>query len=291
MTKRTWVYSFGDTHCGLQYGLVMPETVYHDEGPEGELIEKKPTFTETQKLLLKIYDESRDGLKRLSRDDDVVVIHGGDLCHGLIHPEQLQTTRLSDQVIAGIDVLSSMLNIKNVRSMYLALGTDAHNGGEGSFELLAARALRDAYPDKTIKASSQWLLNVNGVRLDVAHHGPSGGIRYWTSGNALQWYIKSLVISDVMELGNEPVDAVLRYHFHTYTPVSHTYAYCKSWRDTLGFIHPPMCGMNYYGIKATKSRPVTHIGALILCIEDGRIVRVVDDFVHVLDRRTEEIVI
>lgn len=291
MTKRTWVVSLGDSHCGLKYGMLMPETIYHEKGPTGELVPYRPEMTETQKLLLRIYEDGIQSVRELAQDDDIVVIHGGDICHGNRHPDQLQTTRVSDQAFAGADVLKRWAQIPNVRAIRIAMGTDAHNIGEGSLELLVSEMVNQAHPAHNVKISTHWKLDIAGVTFDVAHHGPGPGMRFWTSGNVFSLYVRSLVDTDIIELGEEPVDVVLRYHTHTYCPVSPWYCYRKGWRQTLGFIHPPMCGMNFYGVKATQSRAATHLGFLAFCIEGGHVVQVVDNMVHVLDQRTKETVL
>ena len=286
MTK-TWILSLGDTHCGLEHGLLLPETTYHKEDAEGNIVEFKPRMTATQELLLLIFEDALKQTAQIIGDDPLVAIHGGDLCHGKKHPSELQTTRLSDQVRAGVDILKRILNIPNCRALFISPGTEAHNGGEGSTEYIAAQVLQGAYPEKRIQCSTHWLLNIGGARFDIAHHGNGKGIRYWTSSNQLLYYTRSHIITEGMTFNCQPVDAIFRYHRHAYVKAIEHYEYDYAWRDCLAVVHPPMCGMNYYAISVTRSAMVQHLGLVLYCIEDGIITRVIEDFIHVLDRRTE----
>lgn len=280
--------SLGDTHCGLRFGLIMPETELHEEGPEGQLIPYKPELTATQKFLLALYEDQIQAVADLTAGEPVVLLHGGDICHGDRHPAQLMSTRLSDQVFIAADVLRRWRAVPGLRAVRICLGTEAHNSGEGSLEHLVAEQVQDVLPD--VQIASHWELEIGGVTFDVAHHGPGVGSRYWLDGNTLLWYLRDLVLRDAMEMGEQPPDVVLRFHFHSYARATHHYTYHQEMRMVRGFVHPALCGMNYYAQKATRSRATSHVGLLLFHVSDGQVIEVIDRMVVRLDRRTREVI-
>lgn len=264
----------------------MAETTLHEEGPDGELVPYQPELTVTQLFLGALYQDQIQAVADITAGAPLVLVHGGDLCHGDAHPEQLMSTRLSDQVFIAADMLRRWRNVPNLRAVRIALGTAAHNSGEGSLEHLVAAQVASDLPD--VQVSTHWRLDIGGAVFDVAHHGPSPGTRYWTDGNALLWYLRDLVLRDVMEMGERPPDAVLRFHYHTYSRATWHYVLQQENCTARAFIHPAYCGMNYYGQKATRSRATTHYGMLLFRVVDGEIVEVVDRMVVRVDRQTRE---
>lgn len=286
MSNLTYVLSFGDTHCGLRFGLYNGRTPLHDEGPDGEIVEVIPEPSVTQAFLWKLWSEELQAVADITDGAPIVAIHGGDLCHGNRHPDQLMTTRLSDQVMIAADVLRSLAILPNLRAVRIVMGTEAHNAGEGSLENIVAEQVKDDMPD--VKIAMHWLLQIAGATFDVAHHGPGVGSRAWLSGSQLGWYIRNIAMSEAMA-GSTPPDAVLRFHFHSYARAAHYWS-ANGRRGTVqGSVHPAMCGINYFGVKATKSSPSTDYGVLLWKIEDGR-VELDDRLVYSLDHRTRDAV-
>jgi len=280
-----WVASFGDTHCGLKFGLLMPETQLHEETPDGEIVAYQPAFTKTQDFLLKLYNEQRRAVADLADGLPIIVIHGGDLCQGSQHPTQLMSTRLSDQVFIGADILRAWKDVPNLKAVRVVMGTETHNEGEGSLELLAVKQVETELP---IEISSHYRFMIDGVIFDVAHHGAGPSSRYWLNSNGLRWYIEDIVMRDTMELNEEPPDVVLRFHHHTFVAATHDYVYHRQPRKTFGYVHPAWCGMNPYAQKVTRSKATTHYGMLAFHIKDNVVVEVVDRMVVWVDRRTKE---
>ena len=283
-----WVVSFGDTHCGLKFGLLMPETELHEEGPNGELIPYHPELTATQRFLLELYQDQIQAVSDITAGAPVVLLHGGDICHGDKHPSQLMSTRLSDQVFIAADVLRRWQAVPGLRAVRLLLGTEAHNSGEGSLEYLVTRQIEGDLPD--VRISSHWMLEIDDVLFDVAHHGPGPSSRYWLNANMLRFYMQDMVLRDIVELGERPPDVVLRYHRHSYVPAVLHYVHRKTTQSIRGYVHPAYCGMNYYAQMVTRSRATTHVGLLMFHIVDGDIVEVVDRMVVWMDRRTREVI-
>lgn len=280
-----WVVSFGDTHCGLRLGLALPDTELHEEGPDGQLVPFSPTLTETQRFLLQLYTEQVQAVAEITAGEPLVLIHGGDMCHGDRHPGQLMSTRISDQVFVAADVLRVWRRAPNLAAVRMVLGTEAHNAGEGSLEHLVAGQVADDLPD--VQVASHWRLEIAGAVFDIAHHGPGVGGRYWLDGNGLGWYLRDVALRDAVEEGIAPPAAVLRFHYHTYNRATHFYGSPQGLRPLHGIIHPAYCGMNFHGQKATRSRATTHYGMILWHVVDGEIVEIIDRLVVRLDRRTQ----
>jgi hypothetical protein len=137
------------------------------------------------------------------------------------------------------------------------------------------------------------LLKADGLKVDYAHHGPSQGIREWTKGNQLRYYLKS-IMSGAFKNGKQPPDAVFRSHYHyPHREIVTEYLMGEDKRphtiESRIYLTPSMCGMNDYAQQASRSSPVIYNGFMVLEIVDGKIVDDhLDDFVWALDLRTED---
>ena len=287
-TSDCWVVSHGDKHAGERFALLMPETELHEEGPNGEIVPFKPGLNATQHLFLELYQSQIQAVIDIADGAPVVLLDGGDLCHGNKYPGRLMSNRLSDQVFIAADCLRQWAVVPNLSAVRICLGTEAHNAGDGSLEHLVAEQVKDDLPD--VRLSSHWRLEIGGALFDVAHHGPPPGSRYWLSANSLRWYVQDLVLRDEMELGERAPDVVLRFHYHTFVSAPFDYTYHKRTRHVYSYVHPAWCGMNPHAQKSTRSKATTHVGILMFHVVDGEIVEVVDRMVVWLDRRTKEVV-
>lgn len=286
---------FGDTHTVHRFGLLNPDTVLHEEDEVGNLVEFTPNLNAVQQFLWKLYTENRQAIVDIVGEKPLTVIHGGDLGHGQKHPEQLMSTRWHDQIRAGVDILDCWPQLPNLRALRVLMGTGAHSP-EGSVELLAVDMLQERYPEVDIAAVGHNLIHlggemasrqmVDGIVIDAAHHGPGPGIREWTEGNQVRYYMRSLIFQDIRN-GRQPPDLILRFHRHSFIWETLHYYYRGSLRTSHGFICPSMCGMSYYARQATKSQAVNDFGMFLAGIENGMVARVWPLAMR-LDIRTEE---
>jgi len=94
------------------------------------------------------------------------------------------------------------------------MGTAAHGGESGSSEEIIIRALTKANePERQLHR--RLVATVNGVRFDIAHHGPSIGTRNWTRGNVLLATMRSMYI-DCLESECDPPRFYVRAHRHVW---------------------------------------------------------------------------
>jgi hypothetical protein len=267
-------------------GLLNPNTTLKEIDEEGAVREYRPQLNHTQVYL---YGERQANISKTiewAGGDPIDLVHAGDITHGNAHPWALVSDRTGDQYIIARDNAASWLDYPQVKSLRVAIGTEAHNFGLGSAETVVVEMLRGQYPKRNIEAVYHGLLNVHGVTVDYAHHGTSPGIRRWTEGNVARLYLRDLMMRDADE-GKPPPRLVIRGHYHQFHHTTiHERLRGKWWTSDL-IILPSYCGMDDYGHKATRSRAYQHHGMVAVEIVDGDIARI-RPMVTVLDLRTKE---
>lgn len=251
-----------DTHCGSKLALMNPETVLYSEDENGDLAPYHPRMTASQTYLWRLYTSAIEYTRRLAADDPVYLVHLGDEVDGIKFPQSQVSTRMSDQVIIASGVLNPWfaLNLKAVR---VVIGTQAHNYGEGSSVHLLCKMMPDI-----AQPLYHALLDVEGVTLDVAHHGAYPGGRNWLRGNSARFYLRDLMQVEIMR-GRKPPDVVLRGHYHN--PV-YEYLETERYKSRI-YVLPSWSMISDHAIQATRSAHMVTHGILLLEIADGRIVR------------------
>ncbi|MBT7991047.1 MAG: hypothetical protein HN769_14355 [Anaerolineae bacterium] len=290
--KRKIIAVRGDTHSGNAGGLVNPTT----EIPEIDLDEsgrrviagyRNPELRPVQKRIWRWHEEARREIKKLAGKDEISLLDLGDLTQGNIFRDDLAEASMNAQVILSRSTLLPWLEMKNLKKLRMTKGTGVHVWGEGSTETLLSAWLQDEYHKKDIKISDHWLLDVDGYKIDAAHHGPGPGTRNWTHGNAFSLYLKS-ELRNALDRSETPPNMVLRGHTHVFT-----YGFARHQIDatiykTEGYITPPMCFIGSHARKVTRSTARMSIGMLALEIVDGKLLAM-HPFLNNIDLRTEEI--
>jgi len=289
-----------DWHAGHQLGLMNPETVLYEDSvdnPEVDSQEIRHELTTYASYLW--HDVWLPGIREVKKLADrcpVGLIVNGDITQGKRHPEQLVTTSMANQfLIAEANLKPWVEMIKELSIIRFAFGTASHIFEEGTSPVLVSRLFQQKYPKLDVGVVRHGLLNVGGIGVDYAHHGPSQGIREWTKGNQLRYYLKS-VMSGHLKNGHEPPDVVFRSHYH-YPHREIVSEFLESDRpgrprtvESRIYLTPSMTGMNDYAYQATRSNSKIYNGFMVLEIENGKIVDDhLDEFVWMLDLRTEEV--
>lgn len=177
MVLRTVVAVVSDTHGGHKLGLLNPETVLYEENESGDLVPYTPELTATQEYLWKAYLDDMAEVWSWANGDRLVLIHNGDATQGLRYVDHLVSTRLADQIEIGVMNLRPWFEHAGVTVVRMTKGTGSHVLGEGSSEILIGQQLAALYPDVDVQVVYHGLLDVDGVELDYAHHGPFPGSR------------------------------------------------------------------------------------------------------------------
>lgn len=260
-----------DTHGGHKFGLCNPDVTLYDEDAEGNLTPYSPQLTAVQGHLWELYLEGIGQVVELAGDDPVTVIHVGDPTHGNKHPEQLMSTRAADQLlIAAANWAPWFEQVRNLGQVRLTVGTGSHEFGEGSASILIADALMREYGEVDIRAVYHGLADIGGVTVDYAHHGPGAGIRSWLHGNNVRYYLRDLMMREVMR-GNQPPDLVLRGHVHTRSFERVSVETAEGLYESAILVMPAMCMLTDYARQVTRSVMTVTNGIAIFEILEERL--------------------
>ena len=282
MTKpaRTIVAALSDTHAGSRKGLMPPDVqLLDDTGPEPRTW--TPTPTQMQRWLWGCYVQDMADVVELAGRAPIVLIHNGDMTQGNHYPEACVSTRVADQLAIALANIEPWYALRNLRSVVLVQGTGAHEFGEGSAAVTLAAELGKRYRKPRTITTLHGLLNVDGARIDVAHHGAGPGGRAWLTGNELRYYTRSLMLDEITR-GNKPPAVVLRAHYHS--GVHETVR--VGGHATEAFVLPAYCGLTHYATQVTRSAYLLSCGLVALVFEGGRLVDA-QTFWRTLDLRQE----
>lgn len=257
-----------DLHCGHRLGLLAPDT---------KLMEATQALGVTQRYLWALYQRQMTNI--LSRKQDVVLFVNGDLTHGLKYGEGCFTQDVYEQCLVATKCLEPWLE-RGIQTVRIIQGTASHTM-EGATENIIADLLAANYPRADVGIVGHGLFDVEGRTFDIAHHGPSKGIREWTSGNQCRYYLRSLMLAEI-GLDNEPPDWVVRSHYHSYLPPERVNA---AGRTSEIVLTPSFCGMNGHGRQATRSQHVQTHGMVLWRIGEGGACQF-EPMVETLDLRT-----
>lgn len=282
MTRKIIAF-LSDTHAGHKLGLMRPGVeLLDDSGPEPRTW--TPTPTAIQEWLWARYEEDMAAVFALAGKSKVTVVHGGDVTWGARFPTQLVSTRLSDQLAIALDNLEPWYAHKNVANVVLIQGTESHEFGEGSAPITLADQLSKRFPRVRTICTRHALIGIDGLQVDVAHHGAGPGGRAWLTGNELRYYTKSLMLDDLLE-GREPPGVVVRAHYHS--GVHETVR--VNGHTTEAFVLPAYCGMTHYATQVSRSAYRLSCGMVALEIVGGKVEQV-QPFWRSLDlRQTVEV--
>lgn len=280
---RTIVAIQGDKHAGHKLGLLNPTVSLPDEGPDGAITYHKPAPTAIQRWLWGHYTDDVKAVADLANGDRIIVLDGGDMTSGKKYPDGLISTRDFDQVLLAAGNMLPWMMLSNVDTVRFVHGTEAHEMGEGSTPHYIAKLLSGQFPDRDIATAAHYALSVNGVLIDVAHHGSGPGIRTWTRGNQVRYYTRSLMDEALLE-GDEMPRVVVRHHFHSL--IHETVRLGPHVCDSI--ICPSFAGLTYHARQSTRSVYRLGCGTVALEIVDGTLADV-HVFHHKTDLRTKEV--
>lgn len=269
-----------DTHGGHKYGLCNPDTILLDWDFQGNVTETPVSLTSTQEYLWALYLRLIERMSKI--DNGLVLFHLGDHTNGKKYPEGLMRSDDYNQYNIAYMNFLPWLNLPNLKEIKLVFGTGSHEFGEGSSVLWVADRLSDRHKDIKTTVCRHGALDMDGVVIDYAHHGPGPGIRNWTRGNVARHYLRSLMLDEI-EDGNEPPGLVLRGHFHT--PVEEVVLIRR--RESRLVVMPSFCGLSDFAQQATKSTYRITNGGMFFHVDDGVIGRPEWD-VETMDIRTKE---
>ena len=282
-----------DTHGGHKLSLMNPTVKLPDKttgkirDDNGNPITYTPATTAMQRWLWECWSEDIRSVRDLAGNDEIIVVHAGDITWGMKHPDDLVSGRMSDQPHIATANLLPLAILDNVRTIRLIHGTEAHEVDHGSSNEIVANYLKGQFPEKSIRAVRHSLLDIDGVTIDAAHHGPVTGSRSWLKGNVLRYSIRSQMMGDLLQ-GREPARVYVRAHYHEYTKELVRVDAAPP-RESFGMILPAYCGLTHYAQKVTRSAYMIGCGMVALEIVDGKLSwEGVHAYHRTVDLRTKE---
>ena len=264
-----------DTHSGSRVGLMNPNTLLLREDENGEPELYQPNMTASQAYLWRL---NLHALKWMQGKTVPLVIHTGDITHGNKHPAELVSQRLDDQPTIAVMALKAWFMLPGVQNGLLAYGTEAHNYGLGASDRMVAKLLTDE-TGVPVEPAAHPLITVDGVGIDLAHHGPHPGGRVWLMGNTARFYLRDFMIQEI-EAHRIPPRLLIRAHYHTKVIETVNEG---GYTSTI-ILMPSMCMMDDFSRQATRSKHnVTNV-YIILDIDNGRLVQI-HELTQTLDTR------
>lgn len=282
--KRTILAVVSDTHGGHRLGLMNPDVLLYEETEDGELEPYTPEPTSSQKYLWRLYLNGIKATVKLAAGDDIIMIHNGDLTQGHYYKDQLVSTRMADQILIAAANIAPWMKVPGLKMVRLASGTQSHIFGENSATVIVHQLLVAKYNHIDIKSVNHGLMDIAGLQVDYAHHGPYPGSRIWLKGNVARYYLRDLMMRCVME-SVAPPGLVLRSHYHEFVK---EYLHIGG-HDSWLVITPSVCMLGDYARQATRSTHKVTMGMLAVELVDGRLIDI-HKYTSTVDIRTKEVV-
>jgi hypothetical protein len=243
------ILAVSDTHVGSSTSLCPPKfTIHTDRADETQLVE----YNEAQKWLHACFTDLVDYAKQLAgvrgktRKHRLIFIHLGDVCDGLHHGSVQVMNEIPDQIEAACNLLRPIVALAD--DSYLTYGTGpAHTGEAAGNEISLARELG-------MKHGWHWSLDIDGMVVDITHHGRAGQ-QDWTSAAPA---LAMAVAGDYIKDGKMPPRYVLRGHVHKVDDSGAKLPYSRA------IVIPSWQLKTAHGHKAAPNQQRADIGGLIL---------------------------
>jgi len=277
------VVNLADLHSGHRLGLLNPDTKLLRMGDDGEDEWWTHELGPTQEDLWALYRRHVKEIGKITKGMRLDVLIGGDLGHGDQHVRNCFATTIMNQARCAAAALEPLLSLSNVRKIRMLQGTPAHTAG-GTIEIETAKLLRETTGKDIAICWHARLLA--GVWFDVAHKGPSRGIRDWTEGNAARLYLRSRMMSDLRN-GVDPARVYARHHFHVHTKETFSMRWQGIDYESDIVLVPAQCGMTAYARNVTGSEAFVDNGMVVYIMEGDRLVEIIP-LVERTDLRLEE---
>lgn len=277
---------FADIHCGSKFALCPPGIELYEIDMEGQQRAWTPSLTPAQEELWSLYQGNVEQVMDFADGDNVVVVVVGDVTQGNHFRGEMMVSDTANQVLVANGVISEWFRYPNVSHLRMATGTDVHEFGESSATRLLAEYLKAKYPKKDVSWSHHGLLDVAGVKIDYAHHGPSSGKRKWLEMNNANWYVRDIMVRELLD-GRTPPNLVIRADKHTFGIGGLTVVIGSRPVSTDLIVIPSYQALTAFARKVTQSAFKVHHGMVAAEVVDGEVVRV-KPFVKEYDLRQRE---
>ena len=228
----------GDLHCGSTVAL-CPDRILLDDGGAYEASTAQRWLWQCWTDYWQAVDEDR------REGHQLYLIFNGDMVDGDHHNTPQILSRNPEAQAAVLSAALAVPLALDPDRLFVVRGTEVHVGAGGASEEGVARRWRTdglpVVPDPESGTASWWHFRgeIQGVRLDVTHHGRTGH-REHTRANAANLHAHDILLSHV-KAGDPPPHLCLRAHYHRYND---SYDACPvrvvtnaAWQLKTGFIH------------------------------------------------------
>lgn len=253
------VVIISDTHVGSTLGLCPPSFSLDDGGSyRSNTLQGYAWDFWTEKFWPEVHERAKTR--------DTVVVLNGDLVDGNHHgTSQIFTTDPIQQINLAVEIFAP---IASRYPIYVTRGTAAHVMAAGAADEKIAKELGAKSPSKarSVKSAYHLKLEVGGVLLDIAHHGPPAGGRIHTHGNALRSFARDIVLQAKIAKAQAP-DVIVRSHVHHYTyEIGNDYDHiCHS------IITPAWQWKTEFAHKVVSHEDVADVGGVIVSVDGGHV--------------------
>ncbi len=188
-----------DTHVGSSTAVSpLRYTVHNRSSYEAQTMEAN----KLQKWLYANWIDFYDYVKSKARKHRIIVAHLGDVIDYNHHGSTQLVQEVGDQVEMAKTLL---MPYREIADKFIGiLGTAAHAGTDHAVETDLYRQLEADYIEQ------QMTIDIDGVRVDLAHHGRAG-FRPWSSSAA---NLASEIMLDYAQSGIPLPNYIFRGHFH-----------------------------------------------------------------------------
>ena len=281
-----WVIAlFADIHCGSRLALLPPGMVLYTIGLTGAKEPWTPSLTPGQVELWELYQEHIKAVMKFADGDPVCVVLVGDPTQGGKFKDELVCGDIPNQVAIASACIEEWLKY-GVKYLRLAAGTDVHEFGESAATRLLAEYLAVKYPKVSVEWTYHELLDIEGVTIDFAHHGPGAGKRIWLEMNNALWYLRDIVWRHIRR-GQTPPILVVRADKHSYGKCAYTLSLGDRDVTTTMFVIPSYQTLTNFARKVTQSAYEVYHGMIAVEVIDGELARV-KRLVQLIDLRRKE---
>ena len=189
-----------DTHIGSSTAVSPLRYTIHSRSKN----EAQPTeANKLQKWLYANWIDFYDYVKSKARKHRIIVAHLGDVIDYNHHGSTQLVQEIGDQVVMAKELL---MPYREIADKFIGiLGTAVHAGTDHAVETDLYRQLEADYIEQQIT------IDIDGVLVDLAHHGRAG-FRPWSSTAA---NLASEIMLDYAQSGLPLPHYIFRGHLHT----------------------------------------------------------------------------
>jgi len=244
----TLLVVLSDTHIGSSTAISPLKFVVHGRSTnEAQVTEAN----RLQKWLYRNWIDLFDYVKDKARKHRIIVAHLGDVIDFNHHGSTQLVQEIGDQVVMAKELL---MPYREIADKFIGiLGTAVHAGTDHAVETDLYRQLEADYIEQ------QMTIDIDGVLVDLAHHGRAG-FRPWSSSAA---NLASEIIIDYATQGLPLPHYIFRGHLHVMDDSGSKFEntrliQCPSWQLK-----------TTYGNRVTGNTRRSDIGAVLL--NDGKL--------------------